>query len=560
MNDLIEILIGIGKINKSQREYLNGLIEKSKKNASSILLESGFLKDGDIAAALSIKHKIKHLKLKSEDADKNLFIKYPAKILERCKALPVRLTDENTALFAVVEPDNIRLIDNLKLVVREKMELAVISDSNFKQLFDEMQTADSNYEDLIKQLSGANYDYNAITDSAKLLELANDGPIIRLVDKIISCGILKNASDIHIKCLETEIEIRYRIDGILIKQPAPPKELQAPVISRLKIMAELKIEERQIPQDGRIKWKTKSKEIDIRVSTLPSIFGESVVLRILDKQSTVIGLDKIGFSKNTFQQFQNIIEKPNGIILVTGPTGSGKTTTLYATLNKVNTAEVNIITVEDPVEYPLSGATQVMVNPKRGLTFASGLRSILRQDPDIVMVGEIRDNETAEIAAQTALTGHLVFSTLHTNDAVSAVMRLKNMGIPNYLIAGTLLGVLAQRLARSICCDCKIEYEPEPEKLDKFKDMPDFGERSKFFKGSGCSSCNYTGYKGRIGIYELFISTMKFAEAIIKNASAVELKQTALTKGMIPLKTDGWLKIKSGLTTIDEILWNVGDE
>lgn len=389
-------------------------------------------------------------------------------------------------------------------------------------------------------------------DVGHLKDLASEAPIIRLVNLILTRAVEGRASDVHIEPFEDELKVRYRIDGVLHETESTPKKLQAAIISRIKIMAKLNIAERRLPQDGRIKLKVGKTEVDLRVSTIPTLHGESVVMRILHKEGIKIDLDLLGFPPHTLANFNHLITKPNGIVLVTGPTGSGKTTTLYGALDKINSSDVKIITVEDPVEYQLKGVNQIQVKPQIGLNFANTLRHIVRQDPDIIMIGEIRDLETAEIAIQSALTGHLVFSTLHTNDAPSAITRLLDMGVENFLLSSTVRGILAQRLVRVICPSCKevdtsIANKEELVKIGISPDVP-------LYKGKGCEHCASTGYYGRLGIFELLMVNDEIQRLILKGSDANQLRQMAKQNGMRTLLEDGIEKIKAGATTISEVL------
>ena len=381
---------------------------------------------------------------------------------------------------------------------------------------------------------------------------ASDEPVVRLVNLLIAQSVRDRASDIHINPEKDTVRVRYRIDGILHDLAQPPKKLQDAVISRLKILANLDIAERRVPQDGRIELKIDKKPIDLRVSTLPTIYGENVVMRILDKSSVLVELDDIGFSDLDLKRFRRLIAKPNGVILTSGPTGSGKTTTLYAALGSINTVDRNIITLEDPVEYNLPLIRQSQINTRTGYTFAHGLRAILRQDPDVILVGEIRDLETAAIAVEAAMTGHLVFSTLHTNDAPGCISRLAKMGVQDFLLATTMNAALAQRLVRRICPDCKIEYIPAPEILEDME--MDDTSGIIFYRGEGCNKCHGTGYRGRAGLYELMEVTPVLQDAIARHVPETELKKIAQQEGMCTLREDGIDKIRQGITTIDEVL------
>jgi len=389
-------------------------------------------------------------------------------------------------------------------------------------------------------------------DIGHLKDLASEAPIIRLVNMLITRAVESRASDIHIEPFEDELKVRYRIDGVLHDIETTPKRLQAAIVSRIKIMAKLNIAERRLPQDGRIRLKVGENEIDLRVSTIPVLYGESVVMRILRKEGIVIDLDLLGFPPHTLSSFEQLIKKPNGIILVTGPTGSGKTTTLYGALDKINSPDRKIITVEDPVEYQLKGVNQIQVKPQIGLNFANTLRHIVRQDPDIIMIGEIRDLETAEIAIQSALTGHLVFSTLHTNDAPSALTRLLDMGVENFLLSSTIRGILAQRLVRIICSSCK-EIDPSIADREELK-LLGIDSSMPLYRGRGCENCASTGYYGRAGVFELLMVEDEIRKLILKNADANQMRSVARQQGMRTLIEDGADKIKAGKTTLSEVL------
>lgn len=374
-------------------------------------------------------------------------------------------------------------------------------------------------------------------------------PVVRMLNAILQEAIQQGASDIHFEPLESSFSIRYRIDGVLQKRHAPPKDFQSQIITRIKVMARMDIAEQRLPQDGRIKLHLGGRQIDFRVSTIPIVYGERIVLRILDKSNVVLGLDKIGMRKKTLDKFKHLIGVSEGIVLVTGPTGSGKTTTLYSALSEINNSQINIMTVEDPVEYKLPGMAQIGVNPKINLTFAAGLRHILRQDPDVIMIGEIRDRETAEIAIQAALTGHLVLSTLHTNDAPSALTRLVDMGIEPYLLSSSVVGILAQRLVRKICTSCKTFYVPTEQESSHLQ-IP----VEELYRGSGCEKCFQTGYKGRHGIYELMPMSGRVKRRLIESADSSLLQKVAINEGLETLRTDGGYLVKEGVTTLEELL------
>ena len=392
-------------------------------------------------------------------------------------------------------------------------------------------------------------------DVEHLRDMASEVPVIRLVNQMLSRALESRASDIHLEPFENQLNVRYRIDGILHEMESPQRQLKAAIISRLKILAQLNIAERRLPQDGRIKVKIAGRDVDLRIATIPTLYGESVVIRLLERSQIFGDLASLGFPPDMLQRFNEMISKPHGMILVTGPTGSGKTTTLYGALQKINDPGKKIITIEDPVEYQLSGVNQIQVKPQIGLTFANGLRSIVRQDPDIIMVGEIRDFETAEIAVQAALTGHLVFSTLHTNDASGAVSRLLEMGVQDYLLASSLLGVLAQRLVRRLCLSCRRET-PFSNLRSQISDLRfQNGDQPRtLWEANGCDSCAGTGYIGRVGIFELLPATPEICKLIVQRADAGSIRSLALTQGVRLLREDGWQKARAGVTTLAEVL------
>jgi general secretion pathway protein E len=393
-----------------------------------------------------------------------------------------------------------------------------------------------------------------IEERADLLDDISDAPIIKLANHIISQSVKARASDIHIEPYQDSFKVRYRVDGILYDLLSPPKWVQPALTSRIKVMAKMNIAEKRLPQDGRLDVKIGHQEIDVRVSTIPTSFGERVVLRLLDKSGSLISLSDLGLEAEKLGQLENLVRNPNGIILVTGPTGSGKTTTLYAVLSSINTPDINIITIEDPVEYQIEGINQIQVNPKINLTFASGLRSIVRQDPDVILVGEIRDRETAEIAVQSALTGHLVFSTLHTNDSASAITRLVDIGVEPFLISSSLLAVVAQRLVRVLCKDCKEVYTPDELALRSIGITDDQFQKAVIYRAVGCENCFHTGYKGRTAIFEMMILDSSLKSIILKTYDSNQIKNEALNRNMITLRQDGVQKVLSGISTIEEVL------
>ena len=477
---------------------------------------------------------------------KNLSPKY----LRQYEACPLSV-EGNTLTVATADPTNPLLVDELRQTTGLQIKLCVAPQDAILAAIERTYGASTAMQKIVEGMGSVD-EGDREEDITQLRDMAFEAPVVRLVNLLIEEAVAAEASDIHIEPSEENLRVRYRIDGILYDLEAPPRRLQAAVTSRLKLMAELNIAERRLPQDGRIRMTLGGRRVDIRVSSIPTIHGESIVMRLLDRSSVFMPFDKLGFSPETAAVFDRLINQPNKVLLVTGPTGSGKTTTLYAALDKINAPEKKIITIEDPVEYQLKGINQIAVRPKIGLTFAGGLRHIVRQDPDVIMVGEIRDLETAEIAVHAALTGHLVLSTLHTNDAPGAITRLQDMGVEPYLIASVLSGVLAQRLVRRICQNCRVADAPDP--ADLLAIGVANGHGVDLFRGEGCDACRKTGYKGRVGIYELFIITEDVRSLILRKASTGEIRRLAVEHGMVTLREDAWAKARAGLTTVDEIL------
>jgi general secretion pathway protein E len=470
--------------------------------------------------------------------------------------VPLAVTDR-TFEIAMADPKDADVIDALKFAYGLDVAVKMGKPDDILDAIERLygkgrQSLETIIEEAGKDISnGAN---GAEEDESHLRDLASEAPIIRLVNRLIVDAVEIEASDIHFEPYEKEFKVRYRIDGVLSDVESPPKQFQAAIISRVKLMAKLNISERRLPQDGRIKLRIRDKEVDFRVSTVPTLFGESLVMRILNRETLLIELEKLGFPHDILEQYIRLASQPYGMILVTGPTGSGKTSTLYATLSLLNSPKNKIITLEDPVEYQLRGVNQIQVNPKIELTFAGGLRSIVRQDPDIILVGEIRDRETADTAIQSALTGHLLFSTLHTNDAAGAISRLLDMGVENFLLSSTLLGILAQRLVRIICPNCKAEMRPDARLIDSLQLEPHETEGVTFYEGRGCDACRHTGFRGRTGIFEYIALDDDFRTVINKRASAEQIRGLALKKGYSTLRRDGWQKVRQGITTVSEII------
>lgn len=549
-NRLAEILIPSGKITA---ETLNSVMNEGitlPYETCQKLIDQGFISEEDLLKILGKYFSIPYTSLKKH-VGKNLFIENISENFMRgSKFVPLELK-ENTLTIAVSNPFDDSMFDAIKMATGYEVDICL---SKAEEIADAISSESSSMDRIIEDYDEGSIDVNEEGDVDHLKDLASEAPVIRLVNLIISRAVELQASDIHFEPFEDSFHIRYRIDGILHDMESPPKNLQAAVISRIKIMSKLNIAERRLPQDGRIKLRVQGKQIDFRISSLPTLFGESVVMRILDSESITFDLDHLGFPKNNLQAFENLIARPHGIILVTGPTGSGKTTTLYSALNKINAPDKKIITVEDPIEYQLHGVNQVQVKSAIGLTFANTLRSILRQDPDIIMIGEIRDAETAEIAIHAALTGHLVFSTLHTNDAAGAITRLMEMGMENYLVSSSLLGILAQRLVRNVCPKCAATYVPDSETIREMEIAPEDIEGLELARGEGCEYCADTGFRGRSGIYEMMMIDDEIRKLIISNTDSKIIKDKARSLGMQTLRECGWNKVKDKKTTVSEVI------
>jgi general secretion pathway protein E len=498
------------------------------------------------------------VKLATEDdfpKEPALYENLSVQFMKESKFIPGPM-ENNTLTVIMADPYDFYAIDAIRLATKKKIQVLFGQESKILEAIERSYGAGgSSMEKIIEDMDSIpDLQAEGEENVDQLRDMASEGPVIRLVNLIITRAIERRASDIHLEPFEDNFRVRYRVDGVLHDVESPPKRLQAAIISRVKIMAKMNIAERRLPQDGRIMLRVKGKEIDFRVSTVPTIHGESIVLRILDKSSIVLDIMKLGFGRDTLEAFQALIRHPHGIILVTGPTGSGKTTTLYCALEKINSPDKKIITVEDPVEYQLKGINQIQVKPAINLTFANALRSIVRQDPDVILIGEIRDSETAEIAIHSALTGHLVLSTLHTNDAPSAITRLINMGMEDYLLSSTIIGILAQRLVRTACPYCREPSSPDPAVLQEMKMDGVNPEEIRVFDVKGCAQCGNTGYWGRVGIYELLQVTEDIQKLILEKRDANLIKERARKAGMRTLRQDGWLKVREGITTVSEVL------
>jgi len=548
-----ESLVEEGIITADQLKRAQEEEKRAGLRLNKALVKLGFIAEDDLVSFLSERLGVPRIELSNYLIDPKIVELVPEELARKYELIPV-LKIGNRLTCAMADPWNIFAIDEVSAKTGFVIESSVAAETEIKKALNEHYGAKGSMEDLIKSIDEKKLGVGGDKEIGvkELKGIVEEPVVIKLVNLIIMKAVRESASDIHIEPEEETLKIRLRVDGLLHEIEPPPKHLQSAIISRIKIMANLDIAERRIPQDGRFTMKMEGKQIDVRVSCAPTIYGENVVMRLLDASSALLTLEQLGFSKQMLEKYTKLIIRPHGIILVTGPTGSGKTTTLYASLDKINTAEKNIITIEDPVEYKLPGVRQIQVDTKVNLTFANGLRSILRQDPNIIMVGEIRDIETAEIAIQAALTGHLVFSTLHTNDAPGAVTRMIDMGVEPFLVSSSIIGILAQRLVRKICEGCKEKHTPTKEEAKDIGLRPD--EKIEFYKGKGCPKCMNTGYKGRISIYELMLPDDKIRNAIIAKSQADEIRKLARLAGMITLMEDGIEKVKAGVTTVEEVL------
>jgi type IV pilus assembly protein PilB len=544
-----DLLLEYNYITPRQLEDALSAQDEMDMRLGQVLTELGYISEEDLTDALEIQLNIPRVHLNNYLINAHLSQYISENIARRHHAVPYDVEDD-TLKVAIQDPTDLVAIENIEVNSGMKVDIAIATHSEIMKAVNQIYSlVDTDTSEIFDRLD----QYNQINEEPEidqLRQMVEDAPIVRLTNLIINQAIQKQASDIHIEPLKNSLRVRYRVDGILHEELTVPKHSQAALISRLKIIADLDITKRRIPQDGRVQMTFRSMQIDMRVSTLPTIYGEKVVIRLLNRDDSLLDIDKLGFKETNRERFNRLIKKPYGILLATGPTGSGKSTTLFAALSEINSPTKNIVTIEDPVEYQVDGINQVQANTDTGLTFAKTLRSILRQDPDIVMVGEIRDEETAEIAIRAALTGHLVLSTLHTNDAVSAITRLLDMGVPGYLVASTVIGVVAQRLVRRLCPECREAYEPGVEER-KFLD----NDVHKLWRPSGteCDKCT-NGYKGRIAIHEVLEITSEIEEMIAEGANEPEIKRYARKNGMTSLLNDGKEKLKDGITSYQELI------
>jgi type IV pilus assembly protein PilB len=559
-NPLLSLVKDQGLIDDLQYEEVLGEFKRTGKTVSQILQDFGILDLDTILQAIGSHLGAPVVTVRERDLTPELLRVVPAKMARMYQCLPVGLVD-STLQVALADPLNVGRIDELGYVVKKDIQLVVADPAQIAKAIEKYYPEENeSFTDLLKELGSDTEiakevsEFEVTDDATMMARLADQAPIIRFVNLVLFQAVQDRASDIHFEPFETEFKIRYRVDGALYEMSPPPKQLALPVISRLKVMANLNISERRLPQDGRISYNMGNRMIDLRVSTLPTQFGESVVLRVLDRAAVSLEIESLGFPKYLYDYVVEAIQRPNGIIITTGPTGCGKTTTLYSCLRRVNTIDSKLLTAEDPVEYDIEGIMQVAINEAVGLTFSRALRSFLRQDPDIIMVGEMRDLETAQISIQASLTGHLVLSTLHTNDSPGAITRLIDMGVEPFLISSTLVAAIGQRLVRTTCKNCRTPFEPTETQLALLNLSPhDLGDKI-FYYGRGCSACHDTGYKGRKGIFELLVIGDAIRALINERAPTVVIRQKAVELGMVPLREDGLRSIFDGDTTIEEVV------
>ena len=581
------------------REQLDKALQEQKQNGTRVgyaLVKLGYVQETEITRMLARQFRMPAVDLSKFEVDPRIAKLIPADLAIKHLILPLK-RDGRTLTVAMADPSNLGVIDDLKFITRYDIQPVIAGEFTLRnQIEKHYESSDAQMQSLLQDIADAEGDVEVLEEQSEseltaqaLAQAVDDAPVVKLINAILTDAVKRGASDIHFECFEHELRVRYRVDGALQEVMKPPMKLKAALISRFKIMAALNIAERRVPQDGRIKLKMGKKVIDYRVSTLPTLFGEKVVLRILDKGNLTLDLEKFGIEPRAERELMEAVANPYGMVLVTGPTGSGKTTTLYSALSKVNSIDTNIMTAEDPVEYNLFGINQVLVRTEIGMTFAAALKAFLRQDPNIIMLGEIRDLETGGIAIKAALTGHLVLSTLHTHSAPETVTRLLDLGLEPVNVASALTLILAQRLVRRICGNCKVKYTPDPIELGTAKVKPEttlrslrFTEESlqgakaraskeaapfltnlsldtcigelPFFKGAGCDQCNGGGLKGRQGLYEVMFMTPSLRKLILQNVGAAELKDGAVDEGMLTLRMDGWLKVLKGITTLEQVV------
>ena len=550
LKELGEILVDEGLISAEQLAAANQEQERLGRSLGRVLIEMGMLNEPDLVAALARQVGLEYIDLSDFQIDPTAVSLLPEQVARRYRALPIGFENSHLVV-AMSDPANVFAMDDIRTITGMEVKPVVATVADVDAAIRRYGQFDRTAEDIVTEAASQADDQRQELEA--VTAAVEDAPIVRLVNLLITQGVADRASDIHIEPMERDIRIRYRIDGVLHEVMRSPKNIQNGLISRLKVMADINIAERRIPQDGRVGLVVGGKAVDLRLATLPTVYGEKVVIRILDKTSALLKLSELGLLDTAYERFEEAFHKPYGTLMVTGPTGSGKSTTLYATLNMINSPEKNIITVEDPVEYRLAGVNQIQVNPKAGLHFSTALRSILRADPDVVLIGEVRDRETALIAVEAALTGHLVLSTLHTNDAASAITRLIEMGVEPYLVASALDCLVAQRLARKLCSRCKEPYQPTEAELAEAGFEPGAEEIEQLYRPVGCPNCGKTGYHGRMGLYEVMPVTEEIERLAAERRSSEEIRRMAIEQGMITLRQDGLEKVRMGMTSLEEI-------
>jgi type IV pilus assembly protein PilB len=558
-----DLLVANGLITRAQLTDALRAQRVSKEKLGSILVRLRFITEDQLAGFLSTQYGVPSVTLASVTVDSEVVRLVPVEVAKRYDVLPIK-RDADSLTLAMADPVNVHAIDHVTFITGLRVIPVVAAQGAIREAIDRCYEGQPSapMADALNALADNLSDVEVVEDGEnapkidvfELKESADEAPVVKLVNIVLVDAIQRGASDIHFEPYEKVFRVRFRIDGVLHEMLTPPKRLEAAMTSRLKIMSNLDIAERRLPQDGRIKLRYGAREIDFRVSVLPTIFGEKTVLRILDKDALKLDLTQLGFDPWSLEHFTKAIHQPYGMILITGPTGSGKTTTLYSAIHTINSPEHNIMTAEDPVEYNLKGVNQVQINEGVGRTFAAALRSFLRQDPDVILVGETRDLETAQISIRAALTGHLVFSTLHTNDCPSTIARLVDMGVPPFLVSSALVLVLAQRLGRKVCKDCKEPYDADEESLATFGHEPTGLGKTQLYKGKGCANCNFTGMKGRVAIYEVMPISQELRDLILKDAPTTELRRVAQSQGMKTLRQAGLAKVLEGVTTVEEVL------
>jgi type IV pilus assembly protein PilB len=550
-NQLGALLVASKLLTQEQLDAAIAEQGATSKSLGRILIDNRLLREADLVSVLAGQLGLEFVDLEEMQVDASAAGLISDALARRYQALPIGW-DEGRLVLAMADPGNVFAVDDIRTITKSEIKVVVSTPAAVLAAIDKQHRMDGEAEDISAQAAS---EYEDSQDISNIREVVEDAPIVKLVNLLITQAVADRASDIHIEPSERDVRVRYRIDGVLHEVMRPHKSIQSGIISRLKIMADINIAERRVPQDGRVAVTLSGKQVDLRVATLPTVYGEKIVMRILDKSTALLKLDDLGFLPASMERFEKSYRKPYGTILVTGPTGSGKSTTLYATLNILNDEAKNVITVEDPVEYRLPGINQVQVNNKAGMTFAAALRSILRSDPDIVLVGEIRDKETATIAIEAALTGHLVLSTLHTNDAATTPTRLVEMGVEPFLVASALDCIVAQRLARRLCDKCKESYRPTLAELQTAGwDVESDGEPPDLFRPVGCSSCGKTGYHGRFAIHEVLNVSEEIERMIVDREHSEDIKKMATAQGMLTLRQAGLVHVRQGMTAIEEIL------